>query len=146
MLLIGFENNHQTIKDTTDMEQTIFESVNNFDGVTMTLKEETVSSTGLTLLLENASSNECVYGEWFRLEKKIEESWYRVPVATDGNYAFISIGYDLNPSERRKWEVDWEWIHGSLETGDYRIVKDILDFRKAGDFDKYYLAAEFTIY
>ena len=31
------------------------------------------------------------------------------------------------------------------EQGEYRIIKDILDFRGTGDFDTHYLAAEFTV-
>jgi len=47
--------------------------------------------------------------------------------------------------ENEEWKVDWSWLYGSLDTGEYRIVKDILDFRKTGDYDKYYLAAVFLI-
>jgi hypothetical protein len=44
-----------------------------------------------------------------------------------------------------QFAVDWEWLYGSLDSGDYRIAKDILGFRAAGDYDKFYLAAEFSI-
>lgn len=36
--------------------------------------------------------------------------------------------------------------NGSLDPGEYRIVKKILDFRSTGDTDQYTLAAEFTIF
>ncbi|MBU9711892.1 immunoglobulin-like domain-containing protein [Evansella tamaricis] len=111
----------------------------------MIVKEGTVSSTGLTVIFENNSDKQCIYGEYFLLEKKMEGRWYQLPVTLDGNYGFNDIGYDLNPSDAREWAVDWKWLYGSLDTGDYRIVKDILDFREAGDYDKYYLTAEFTI-
>jgi hypothetical protein len=41
--------------------------------------------------------------------------------------------------------VDWEWIYGSLEKGEFRIVKDILDSNGVGGYETYYLAAEFTL-
>jgi hypothetical protein len=63
----------------------------------------------------------------------------------EGDYGFVDIGYDLSPGEENKWDVDWKWLYGSLEAGEYRIITDILDFRATGDYDTYYLAAEFII-
>jgi hypothetical protein len=144
ILLSGCGSSSNSPKGT-DWEPTIYETVNNLNGVTMSVKQGTVSSTGLTVIFDNNSDKQCIYGEYFLLEKKIEGRWYQVPVALDGNYGFNDIGIDLAPSDVRGWTVDWGWLYGSLATGDYRIVKDILDFRKAGDYDKYYLTAEFTI-
>lgn len=131
---------------TTNWEPATHETVNNFDGVTMTSKEGTVSSTGLTVVLVNNSGVPCIYGEHFGLEKKIKGSWYQVPVVIEGSYGFDDIGYDLAPGENREWAVDWDWLYGHLDPGEYRIVKDISDFRGSGEYDTYYLAAEFTIY
>ncbi|MDD4402930.1 MAG: DUF4825 domain-containing protein, partial [Desulfitobacteriaceae bacterium] len=132
--------------ETIGWEPTTYKTVNNFDGVTMTVKEGTASSTSLTVTFENNSSSQCIYGEYFWLEKKINGSWYQVPVVIDGNYGFNDIGYDLASGDDSEWAVDWNWLYGSLDTGEYRIVKNIADFRGTGDYDTYYLAAEFTIY
>jgi len=128
-----------------DWEPTTFETVNNIDGVTMVVKEGTASATGLTVTLENTSGNECIYGEYFWLEKKIGEKWYQVPVAFDGDYAFDDIGYILAPESSSEWVVDWEWLYGSLDTGQYRIVKNVLVSTDSGEYDTCYLAAEFVI-
>jgi len=48
--------------------------------------------------------------------------------------------------ENGEWNIEWDWLYGSLDTGEYRIVKNILDFRSTGDYDQYKLAAEFTIF
>lgn len=79
------------------------------------------------------------------LEKKINGKWYKVPVTLDGELAFPMIGYDLAPSDVNEWTVDWKIVYGNLDVGEYRIVKDVLDFRKSGDYDNYHLVAEFTI-
>ncbi|WP_069999945.1 immunoglobulin-like domain-containing protein [Cellulosilyticum sp. I15G10I2] len=131
--------------ETTDWKPTTYDTVNNFPDVTMTVKEEMASSTGLIVVFENKSDNQCIYGEHFLLEKKINERWYQVPVVIDGNYGFNDIGYDLASGDTREWTVDWNWLYGSLNTGEYRIVKDILNFRDTGDYDMYYLAAAFII-
>lgn len=141
-VVTGTDSNQST--ETTDWEPTTYETVNNFDGVTMTLKEGTTSSTGLTVLIENNSSSQCIYGEYFWLEKKINGSWYQVPVVID-DYGFHDIGYDLASGDDGEWAVDWEWLYGSLDTGEYRIVKDIQGFRGSGEYDTYYLAVEFKI-
>lgn len=130
--------------ETSDWEATSYETLNNFDGVTMTVKEGTTSSTSLTLVFENKSSSQCTYGQYFCLEKKINGKWYQLPSIID-NYAFNDIAYNLASGEYREWATDWNWLYGSLDTGGYRIVKDIHDFRGTGDFDTYYLVAEFTI-
>ena len=44
-----------------------------------------------------------------------------------------------------EWEVDWEWLYGSLTEGRYRIGKEIMDFRGTGDYDKEMHYAEFEI-
>lgn len=130
--------------ETTDWEPTKFATINNFEGVAMTVKKETVSSTGLTMVYKNNSSSQCTFGEDFSLEKKINGQWYQVPVV-EGNYGFNDVGYELGSGDEREWLVDWDWLYGSLDKGEYRIVKSILDFRGTGDYDKYYLAAEFVI-
>ncbi|KAB3527293.1 immunoglobulin-like domain-containing protein [Alkaliphilus serpentinus] len=131
--------------DDIDWEFTTYENVNDFVGVTMIVKEETVLPTGLTVIFENNSDNRCTYGDYFLLEKKINEKWYQVPVAIEGEYGFHDIGYELVSGDSGEWKVNWDWLYGSLNTGEYRIIKDILDIRGTGDYDKYYMAAEFTI-
>lgn len=132
--------------DKNAWKPTLHDTVNNLDGVTMTVKEGSFSSTGLTAVFKNKSGKQCIYGEPFWLEKKIDGKWYIVPVSFTGNYAFNSIGYDLAPGADREWTVDWAWLYGSLEAGEYRIVKNISDYRSPGDYTEYYLAAEFTVH
>lgn len=127
-----------------DWKPTEYNNLNNFDGVNMNIKEETVSSTGLTVVIENNSETQCIYGEDFLLEKKINEKWYQVPTIIE-NYGFDDIGYVLEPGEKGEWRVDWDWLYGKLDSGEYRIVKNVLDFRNTGNFEEYSLAASFKI-
>ncbi len=126
------------------MPITQYTITNNFENVSMAIKDNTVSPVELTLVLENNSDAHCIYGQYFIVEKNIEGAWYQVPTIID-NYGFEDIGYELLPDTSEEWSVNWEWLYGSLDEGDYRIVKNILDFRETGDYDEYYLSAEFTI-
>lgn len=139
------ELDDQTREPTTDWEQTIYGTVNNLEGVTMIVKEGTVTSTGLTVTFENNYNKQIIYGEYYLLEKKIKGTWYQVPFAFDGNPAFNDIGYSLDSSVAKEWQVKWEGLYGSIDHGEYRIVKEMLDFRNAGGYDKYHLTAEFTV-
>ncbi|GGA67939.1 immunoglobulin-like domain-containing protein [Ornithinibacillus halotolerans] len=128
-----------------ELELSTYEVVDNLDGVSMEVKEGTVTSTGLIVILENTTDKRCVYGEDFSLEKKVDGKWYKVPDVVDGNYGFNDIGFELYKDEVQEWPVDWEWLYGSLEKGEFRIVKDIIDSREPGDYDQYFLTAEFVI-
>jgi hypothetical protein len=131
--------------DSTNWKPTEFKTVNNFNGVTLTLKKETLSDKGLTVIFQNKSDKLCTYGEHFWLEKKINDKWYQVPVSIKDNYAFTDIGYSVASGQESEWKVNWNWLYGSLDAGEYRIIKNALDFRKTGDYSTYFLTAEFTI-
>ena len=146
MLLSGCkksENPDSQIEENLMPSQ--FESINDFEGVSMKVIDDSASPIGLTVLFENDSDKSCIYGSYYLLEKKIADKWYEVPVVFEGDYGFDAVGFPLEPSQTSEWPVEWEWLYGILDTGDYRIVKDVLDFRGTGDFDTYYLAAEFSV-
>jgi hypothetical protein len=135
----------EAASNTVSWVPTLYETVNELDMVVMEIKKDTVSPQGLTISFQNDSEKQIVYGKSFWLEKKIDGRWYQVPVSIEGEYGFEDIGYGLSSKMGGEWMVDWEWLYGSLENGDYRIVKDVLDFRAPGDFDTHHLAAEFHI-
>lgn len=141
------KNDSQTEQaDTsTNLKPSQFESINDLEGVTMDVVEDSASSTGLKVVFENNSEKNCIYGSYYLLETKISDKWYEVSVVFEGDYGFDDEGFSLDQSQTSEWSVEWEWLYGILDAGDYRIVKDILDFRGTGDFDKYYLAAEFSV-
>ncbi|WP_029425131.1 immunoglobulin-like domain-containing protein [Alkalibacillus haloalkaliphilus] len=122
-----------------DWELTEYEAVNTLDGVTMNVKEETLSSTGFTVTLENNSDKQYIYSEDFMLERKIDGQWYQVPLVPGASYGFGEPAHELHSSDVSDWSVDWEWLYGSLDTGEYRIVKRITNY------EENHLAAEFTI-
>lgn len=128
-----------------DMKPTEHEKVNDLEGITMTVIEDTVSPTGLTVILENSSQKECIYSESFLLEERINDQWYQMPVVIEGDYGFDDIAYPLNLGDKGEWQVNWEWLYGILDKGEYRIIKDILNFKEDGEFDTHYLSAEFTV-
>lgn len=128
-----------------NLEPTEHADLNMLEGVTMQVEEESITSKGLTLLFNNTTNKEFTYGEAFMLEKNVEGKWVQVPVILEEDYGFQDIGYILPANGEAEWPVDWEWLYGKLDAGDYRIVKDMLDVPEAGDYQTFPLAAEFTL-
>lgn len=111
----------------------------------MSIVDESITPTGLTLYFENDTNTEFTYGQAYLLEMKIENEWYEVPIQTDENYAFEDIGYVLPENGSAELTVDWEWLFEELEPGEYRIVKEVLDVIEPGIYETFPMTAEFTI-
>ena len=91
------------------------------------------------------TSGELQCGESFYLEQYKNGKWERLPVISDDIIAFIAISYSLNENEPFVQTKEWSDIYGSLESGNYRFCTDILDFRRAGDYDSKIYYAYFKI-
>lgn len=134
-----------TPNEEFNLEPSEFTEINRLNKVNMRVEEDTISPTGLTLLFENSENKNYTYGEAYTLETKINKAWYQVPIEIEEDYGFLDIGYNLPANGTAEWTVDWEWLYGDLDAGDYRIVKDIIDVQEAGDYELFLLAAEFTV-
>lgn len=126
-----------------DWKPSEFETVNDIDDVSMILDEGTVLSTRLTVILENHSDREYIYTEYMWLEKKIDGEWYQVPTIID-DYGFQDIAYMLAAGEAKDEVIDWAWLYGELEKGEYRLIKHVFP-SDTEEHNPYYLAVEFEI-
>lgn len=111
-------------------------------GVTMEITD--VTETGITVTLVNHTDLNMEFGEEYSLEVWNGTGWEPVPYR-DGQQAFHSIAYSMPENQPVEWKADWEALYGTLEPGQYRLVKPVLDFRGSGDFTEYGLTAEFEL-
>ena len=110
-------------------------------GVSLTVKENTLTETGATLILKNDSDVDVEYGNPYEMEIKKDGKWHKINVELN----FTLPAYVLKAKETKELELNWENGYGKLASGDYRIIKSI-DVEKAdGTFDTFYVSAEFTI-
>ncbi len=116
--------------------------VNTFSGAGLDF--EKYSATAGDLEFVNHSDRDLQYGDWFDIQRKVGEEWYSLSYIID-NVAFHQVAYLLPKGETSIKPITWEWMYGELPPGEYRIVTDVDEYRAPGDFDKYYLAEEFTI-
>lgn len=110
-------------------------------GVSLTVKENTLTETGATLILKNDSDVDVQYGNPYEIEIKKDGEWHKINVELN----FTLPAFILKSKETKEWEFSWENGYGKLASGDYRIIKSI-DVEKAdGTYDTFYVSAEFTI-
>lgn len=124
------------------------ESENDQIGLYFSLKR--VTSTGVALVYDQydpeAPTGELLDGDDFTLEVKTGSQWEAVPITLKGDYGFHDIAYEIPRGGITERELNWEWLYGELEPGEYRIWKRIHDFRKAGEFDEYEICARFLLH
>lgn len=108
-----------------------------------------ITPTGATLVFNqydaNAPKGELMYGEDFLIEVLKNDEWEEAPIPLEGNYGFNDIAIMLPCEEISERDIDWEWLYGELEPGEYRIGKSVDDFIESGKFDEYMVYAHFIL-
>lgn len=110
------------------------------------LTAEDVTPDGMTLVCTQSGgfpSGELNTGAWYELEKKTEDEW--IPSEQYAEVCWEDLAWMIPAEERIEWDVNWTWIYGTLAPGEYRIVKELMDFRQPGDYDTCRSYAYFTI-
>jgi len=116
--------------------------LNEAKGVSMSIKESTLTKSGATIIIYDVSGKEHVYGDEYRIDKKIDDTWKELDVIVKGNYGWNSIGYHVDKDNKLELNVNWKWLYGELEKGEYRLVKNTSALREQ---KKYYFSVEFKI-
>jgi len=133
-----------TVMDNKEEAANIVE--NPLEGVILEIKENTVSNTGLTLIINNVAPNNYAWGSDYLVEKAISSSWEPVPDILDGNYCWTSELRILQGNSITELEIDWGWLHGELSPGHYRVIKDFAYMMSEFTNGNYYpIPVEFTI-
>lgn len=116
-------------------------------GLMLSLKK--VTSVGAVLVFDQYDSEvptgELEVGEDFALEVQKDGIWEAVPVVLEGEAAFHDVAHILALGQSTEMDLNWEWLYGMLPAGEYRIKKEILDFRGTGDYDKHTVYAHFIV-
>ena len=63
----------------------------------------------------------------------------------EGDLAWTMEAWLIPLNGEVSWDVDWNWLYGALPDGDYRIGKDVMDWRAPGDSDNQMVYAEFSL-
>lgn len=104
------------------------ENINNIediDGITMTIKEGTLTNKSATIIITDTTNNENVYGSYYRIDKYEFDKWNELDIIYEDNYAWISIGYLVDKDNKLEMDINWSNLYGELNKGKYRIVKKV---------------------
>ncbi len=116
--------------------------MNSIEEIKMTIKEGTLSPTGATIIIKDTTGWHNTYGAgWdYRIDKYTNNKWKKLKSKT--NFIYTMEGYHVDENNELKQELDWTKEYGKLESGKYRIVKDI----NVGEQNKFYeFSVEFNI-
>ena len=100
--------------------------INQVDGVSIKIKEGTLTNTGATIIITDTTDKNYSYGEPYRIDKKENGKWEKVPKVIDDAF-FNEPAYQPDENNEIVREINWEWIYGKLKPGTYRFVTDASD-------------------
>ena len=113
------------------------------------LEVDNVTASGLTIICTQSGGNPSgglQTGCDYVVEECIDGSWYKVDYIIDAyNVAWPAEAWIIPMNDSVAWDFNWEYLYGELAAGEYRIGKDIMDFRGTGDYDIARGYAEFVI-
>ncbi len=118
------------------------------EDIGLSLNIGNVSQTGAELYFAQYEGNpkgNLQYGDGFIIEKLEKGEWLEAPIALEGDYGFNDIAYPITNEDVTDFKIDWEWLYGVLEPGEYRIGKEVIDFIETGSHEKYMIYVHFII-
>lgn len=113
------------------------------------LLTENITPSGLTIICNQAGGTnvfELNTGSFYVIQKLVETGYVDVEyLPQEYDIGWTSEAYIINKGSSTTWDINWEWLYGKLPAGEYRIGKEIMNFRGPGDFDQEMVYAHFEI-
>lgn len=124
---------NETFKDTT----------NEIEGISIKIKEGTLTKTSATIIIYDRNGTKYVYGKPFYIERLENGIWKKL----DGVGYFNEPAYFVDRNGILVMTQEWSHIYGALKNGKYRLVKEIFldNKRPITEIDKQYISVIFTI-
>lgn len=116
-------------------------------GIALSVRDGTPTGCILVCTQSGGSpTGELMTGTPYQLQVWKDGQWQEVE-ETPSEYerAWTSEAWLITMGGTTEWEVNWEWLYGTLPAGTYRISKTIMDFRGTGDYDERAYYAQFEI-
>lgn len=116
---------------------TVYDEVNTVDGVTLTLKEETLKSSRATFIITNDSAEDVLFDPVeFHLEEKNKEGIWEENIGTRVSEWKRDKTETVPAGTSIEREVDWKGLCGSIGNGVHRVILIVNDQPIACEFEK----------
>lgn len=111
------------------------------DGVSMSIKDGTLTNTGATIILKNDSDIDVSYGNPYSIEIKKDGKWQKI----ENDLHFTLPAFSLKSKTSKEIEINWEVGYGKLEKGEYRLIKEFDYEKEKGNYVDFSVNVEFNI-
>lgn len=108
------------------LSQSNKQKTNQVDGVSIEIREGTLTNTGATIIITDTTNKDYSYGEPYRIDKKENGKWREAPRVIEDAF-FNEPAYLPDENNEIVREVNWKWIYGELAPGTYRFVTAVSD-------------------
>lgn len=118
----------------------------NIDDLGLTLEVQDVSSKGATVVFTQSGGSvtgSLEYSKSYKIEKLEGSGWVEANMIDD--VVFEDIAMTIASDDTTEYKINWKNVYGKLPSGTYRVVLTVTDYRGAGDYDTYTVAAIFEI-
>lgn len=111
--------------DFSKLDKSSYENIKENEEISLTIKETEISSDTqeVTLVCENNTDKEYIYGNEVHLDIKHKGEWYVVPVMQ--KVGWNEIGIVLAGKSKNQNSISIKDYYGKLENGEYRFVKEL---------------------
>ena len=122
MLIFNSRNKSNLITNNINNNKEMGNITNDISiaNISIEILENTVTKTGVTILVKNLSETNYNWDKYFRVQKKVEKGWQDVETKANVDFTEESI---ISNNKQFTENLEWNILYGELQTGIYRIVK-----------------------
>ena len=102
--------------------------------VTISIEKDTLTSDGAVITIVDENENKYSWSPLYKIQQKIDGKWKDMKLLNPENMMLPDISYD-NESGKTEQSLVWGNKYGSLEEGEYRIVKESSDDEFYAEFE-----------
>ena len=114
----------------------------------LTFETKDVTPKGMTLVIRQEGgvelTGEINTGDPYGLKMREGDTWVEVPMIRE-DIAWNAVAYLVPTGGELEQNLNWSWVYGELEAGEYLLMKSFMDFRATGDYDTFTFSVPFTV-